>query len=89
MIGNHNAVLVFNAFEQDVLTRVPLHPDHNETSVLQRLYITTGYEIFLLIENYEHNKYEIWSIDLDDPPNETDFSKKKLQIKKFFEYSKE
>ena len=34
MAGNFNNILIFNAFDEKVLVRLPLHPDSENTSVL-------------------------------------------------------
>ena len=88
MAGNFNSILLFNAFDEKFLIRIPF-PDHQkETSVLDRLYITPEYVIYALMLNYKEKKFEVWYCDLDHPNTETDFSKKCLQVKKLFEYDK-
>ena len=67
MIGNFNSILIFNAFDKEFQVRLPLAKELEDTSILQQIYISPEYVIYLLMENYKENKYEIWYVDLDYP----------------------
>jgi hypothetical protein len=78
MVGNFNSLLIFNAFDEKYQVRLPLAEELGNTAIIQQIYISPEYVIYLLMENYVDKKYEIWYVDLDHPSEETDFKKKIL-----------